>query len=416
MKSMQPLQLAILGAGSRGAMFGDLTQGFARLAAVVAVAEPRDNYRQAFADAHALPADRCFKDWREFVAQPKLCDAVVISTGDRDHVGPALACLEKGYHLFLEKPMATSLSDCQAIAAAQRRAGKLVAVCHSLRYQKGFAKVQAIVSGGRLGRIVSIDHLEQVSFWHQAHSFVRGNWGNEERSTFMLLAKSCHDIDYLAWLAGVPCRRVASAGALSHFRPENAPRGATERCTDGCPAEPTCAYSALKQYVDGKREQWPARVVSLDHSRAAHLEAIRNGPYGRCVYRCDNDVVDHQVVMLDFEGDVTATFTMTAFTQGGGRRLRVHGTEGELAFDEHAIVVRTFADNNVETIQLGAEPGGHGGGDYRIFRAWLDAVHADNPALILTGAQESLRTHTIVFAAEQARREKRVVAIKEMTA
>lgn len=412
---MQPLRLTILGAGSRGTMFGDLTRGFERLATVVAVAEPRDDYRQAFATTHNLPPERCFKDWQEFAAQPKLCDAVVIATCDSDHVGPALACLDKGYHLFLEKPMATSLADCQAIEAAQRRAGKLVAVCHSLRYHKGFAKVQSIVSSGRLGRVVSIDHIEQVAFWHQAHSFVRGNWGNEGRSTFMLLAKSCHDIDYLAWLAGVPCRRVASAGALSFFRPECAPRGATERCTDGCPAEPTCPYSAIRQYVDGKREHWPAHVVSHDHSREAHLEAIRTGPYGRCVFRCDNDVVDHQVVMLDFENDVTATFTMTAFTQGGGRRLRVHGTEGELAFDEHTIAVKTFADSNIETIQLGAEPGGHGGGDRRIFRSWLEAVRENAPARILTGAQESLRTHTIAFAAEKARREKRLVAIKEMT-
>ncbi len=416
MKTKQPLKLAILGAGGRGAMFGELAQSLSNLASIVAVAEPRDNYRQAFALAHNLPADRCFRNWRDFVDHPKLCDAVVIATSDRDHVGPALACLEKGYHIFLEKPMATSLADCQAIEAAQRRNGKLVAVCHSMRYQKGCAKVQAIVSGGRLGRIVTIDQIEQVAFWHQAHSFVRGNWGNEERSTFMLLAKSCHDIDYLAWLAGTPCRSVASAGALSHFRPECAPRGATARCTDGCPAEPTCPYSAIKQYVDGKRDQWPASAISLDHSREAHLDAIRTGPYGRCVYRCDNDVVDHQVVMLDFEDEVTATFTMTAFTQAGGRRLRVHGTEGELAFEEHAIVVRTFADNNVETIQLGAEPGGHGGGDYRIFRSWLQAVYDNTPELILTGAQESLRTHTIVFAAEKARRERRVVAIKEMKA
>ena len=416
MKPAKPLKIAVLGAGARGTSFGALAKGFSSLASVVAVAEPRDDYRLAFAREHGLPPDRCFKTWQEFVAQPKLCDAVVISTVDRDHVGPAVAGLDQGYHLFLEKPMATSLADCQAIEAAQRRARTIVAVCHSLRYQKGFSKVHSIVRSGKLGRIVSLDQLEQVSYWHQAHSFVRGNWGNEGRSTFMLMAKSCHDIDYLAWLAGKPCRRVASAGSLTLFKPEHAPKGATARCTDGCPAEPTCAYSAIKQYVDGKRDGWPANMVSLDHSREAHLEAIRKGPYGRCAYRCDNDVVDHQVVMLDFEDDLTATFTMTAFTQGGGRRLRVHGTEGELAFDEHTIVVKTFADNNVETLQLGAEPGGHGGGDYRAFRSWLQALQDNDPSGILTSAQESLRTHTIVFAAEQARLEKRVVAIDELAA
>lgn len=408
------MKVAVLGAGGRGQGFGTMLAELPLLAEVVAVAEPRDAYRERFAAQHDLPPERVFRTWQEFVARMPACDAVVIATMDRDHVGPAVACLERGLHLLLEKPMATSLADCRAIEAAQRKSGALVAVCHSMRYHKGFAKLKEIVASGRIGRIVSLDQIEQVAFWHQAHSFVRGNWGNEGRSTFMLLSKSCHDLDYIAHLVDRPCLRVASCGALTYFTAAHAPAGAPARCTDGCPVETTCPYSAIKRYVDAPLDQWPADVVSPEHTRAAHLEAIRTGPYGRCVYRCDNDVVDHQVVAMEFADDITATFTMTAFTQHGGRRIRVHGTEGEVSFDENRLVVRSFVTNDEETIVIGPELGGHGGGDRRVVRGWLEAIQAGAPQRILTSAQESLRTHTIVFAAERARRERRMVAINEM--
>jgi predicted dehydrogenase len=409
------ITVAILGAGGRGTLFAQIIRDLNHLGKVVAVAEQRDAYRERLAREHGLPREAVFTDWKEFVKQPKMCDAVIVATMDREHVEPAVACLDKGYHLLLEKPMATTLADCAAIAAAQRRSGKVVAVCHSMRYNKAFSKVKEIVDSGRIGRIVSLDQIEQVAWWHQAHSFVRGNWGNESQSSFMLLAKSCHDIDYIAYLIGKPCVRVGSFGSLSYFTRDNAPPGSAERCTDGCPVEPTCPYSAIKQYVQAQDlTVWPPDVVSPVHTREAHLEAIRTGPYGRCVWRCDNDVVDHQVVAMEFEGGVTATFTMTAFTQSGGRKLRVHGTKGDLAFDEDTVTVRTFADNNIEKIVIGREGGGHGGGDSRIVRCWLEALKRDDPTLILTDAQESLRTHTIVFAAEKARREKRTVQVAEL--
>lgn len=410
-----PKTIAIIGAGGRGFGFGHLIHQYGTLGKIVAVAEPRDDYRGSFAKQHQLSPDMVFKSWKEFCARPRICDAVIISTMDRDHVGPAVACLKKKYDVLLEKPMATSLADCRAIEKAQRQSKSIMGVCHSMRYHKGFRKVKELVDSGIIGRIMTIDQLEQVAYWHQAHSFVRGNWGHEGRSTFMLLAKSCHDIDYIAYLTGVPCVRVSSFGHLSHFTRANAPKGSTARCTDGCTVERTCPYSAIKHYVHGNRTTWPADVVSYDHSIEAHLEAIQKGPYGRCVYRVDNDVVDHQVVLMEFENDITATFTMTAFTQGGGRKLRIHGDKGELEYNESQIVIRTFGDNNTETLEIGPESGGHGGGDSRVIADWLMALHTRDDACVVANAQESLRTHTIVFAAEKSRHEKRMVSIKEMS-
>ena len=407
------ISVAILGAGTRGQIFGASLADLPHRARVVAVAEPREAYRSAFAARHELPPERVFETWQEFAAQEPLCDAVVIATMDRDHVGPALMCLERGYHLLLEKPIAPTWEECRDVARAQARSGRLVAICHSLRYHKGFNAVKRLIDEGRLGDVVSIDQLEQIGFEHFAHSFIRGNWGNAGRATPMLLAKSCHDLDYIAWLAGGPCERVASFGALTHFTAAHAPIGSPERCIDGCPIEGSCAYSAIKQYVQADRTAWPASVISPIHTREAHFEAIAAGPYGRCVYRADNDVVDHQVVLMEFAGAITATFTVTAFTQGGGRRVRVHGTRADLWFDEETIHIRDFAGHDAQTIALGAEAGAHGGGDHRVVRNWLEAIRRDDPAWILTDVHESLRTHTIGFAAERARLEGRLVSLAE---
>jgi predicted dehydrogenase len=411
---MRPKTIAIIGAGGRGTGFGHLIRQYAYLGKVTAVAEPREAYRNALAVAHDIPRHQVFTDWREFVGQPAMADAVVIATMDQDHVGPAVACMELGYDVLLEKPMATSLADCRAIEAAQRRTGRMVAVCHSLRYQKGFRKVKELIAGGAIGELVTLDQLEQVAYWHQAHSFVRGNWGKEAPATFMLMAKSCHDIDYISYLVDRPCLKVSSFGGLNYFRLDKAPAGSTARCTDGCPLEPSCAYSAIKAYVLANRDVWPAAVVSSDHSSEAHLAAIRTGPYGRCVWKCGNDVVDHQTVNMQFEGDVTATFTMTAFTQAAGRLVRAHGTLGDLHFDEHVITVRTYADNNVSRLELGEESGGHGGGDARVVLDWLLALHSRDDRHLVANAQESLKTHSIVFAAEKSRCEGGTVEVAKL--
>lgn len=405
--------IAIIGAGGRGRGFAELINARQPAARIVAVAEPREDYRNDIVEANGISPQCTFSDWREFVARPKMCDAVVIATMDHDHVDPALQCMDLGYDILLEKPMAATLDDCRRIEAKQRETGCIFGVCHSLRYAKGFRKVKELLDAGCVGKIMSLNLVEQVAWWHQAHSFVRGNWGDSKRAAFMLLAKSCHDIDYLYYLVGVPCRKISSFGELSYFRRENAPAASGERCTD-CSVESSCAYSAVRHYVNANREVWPANVVSFDHSRLAHYDAIRTGPYGRCVWKCDNDVVDHQTVNMLFEGGVTAVFTMTGFTHGSGRILRVHGTLGELLFTEDAITVKTFAENNIQRIELGRELGSHGGGDQRIVDEWLAALQTRDDSRLVANAQESLRTHAAVFAAERSRLEGKTIDMAEI--
>lgn len=415
--SDQPVRLLIAGAGNRGQGYARWCEEHPHRARVVAVAEPIDSRRALLAARHGIPPENVFRCWSEAAAVPRLADAVVIATQDAMHEAPAVAFAGLGYHLLLEKPMAPTLAACHAIAAAVERAGVMMAVCHVLRYTAYTRQLKALLDEGAVGEIVSVQHLEPVGYWHQAHSFVRGNWRNERASTFMLMAKSCHDIDWLLHVIGRDCTAVSSFGSLRHFRADQRPAGAADRCLD-CAVEASCAYSARKIYLGFLRKGvkgWPLEVLTEDVSEAGVVAALRDGPYGRCVYACDNDVVDHQVVNFEFDGGGTAAFTMTAFCEAAGRVTRIFGTRGELTGDSRTLKVRDFLTDQERVIdtQAGNQSiqGGHGGGDGGIMDAFTAAVSERRPEHILSGVAVSLRSHELVFAAERARREARVVRL-----
>lgn len=415
---MPPVRLIVVGAGSRGAIYASYAKAHPTRAQVVGVVEPRDVYRERLAAEHGVAPALVLRDWRELAALPKSADAIILATSDAEHTEPSVAFAALGYHLLLEKPMAPTEDECRRIAAAVQAAGTMLAVCHVLRYTRYTERVKALVAEGRIGEVVSIQHLEPVGWWHQAHSFVRGNWGNSVRSSPMLLAKSCHDLDWIRHVVGQPCTQVSSFGGLHHFKPEHAPAGATERCLD-CPVELSCPYSAMRIYLDRVRRGytgWPVDVLTPDLSIEGVVEALRTGPYGRCVYACDNDVVDHQVVNLRFANGATGSFTMTGFTRQRDRETKLFGTRGELVGDGTTITVHDFLTDRTETFRGdqasdGSILTGHGGGDERMMAAFVDAVAAGDPSRIRSGPAESLETHLMVFAAETARREGRVVDV-----
>nr|MDQ3612472.1 Gfo/Idh/MocA family oxidoreductase [Actinomycetota bacterium] len=388
-------------------------------ARVVAVAEPRGLQREQVASEHGLPPHTMFRDWRELAARPRLCDAVLIATQDALHMEPAVRLADLGYHLLLEKPMATTEADCVRIVDAVEAAGVLGAVCHVLRYTPYTREMKRLVDCGDIGEVVSVEHLEPVGWWHHAHSYVRGNWRREDESTFMLMAKSCHDLDWLAHLTGRRASRVSSFGGLYHFRPEQRPAGAADRCLD-CAVEPDCPYSASRLYLgclgDPVREHWPLSVVTDELTEAGVRRALREGPYGRCVYACDNDVVDHQVVGVEYEDGVTASFTMTAFTPLGHRRTRVFGTRGSLEGDGVDIVVHDFVTGGRQVVHTATgtdatAAAGHGGGDQGLVDAFLAALRTGDGAHVLSDVRESLHTHRVVWAAERARRSGTVIDV-----
>ncbi len=408
---MKEITYAIIGYGGRGRTFAKIAlenpQLFIR---IVAVAEPNAEKRALAAEECHLTPEQVFESASDMFDKPKLADAVVVSTLDKLHAQQAIPAMNKGYNVLLEKPMAVTLEDCLAIEETQRKNNVVVCVCHSLRYHPFYSQLKKMMDSGILGEIVCIDAMEGVNHIHQSHSFVRGAWGNEEKSTFMLMAKSCHDVDLLSYLVGKKCERTSSFGSLTYFNSKNRPVSAPEKCIDGCPAEETCPYHVLKVYVENKF--WRGLFAGMNLSEEALTEYLVNGPYGKCVFGCDNDVVDHQVAGFEFEGGATATFTMTAF-HPGGRFIRVHGTQGYIIGDMEArtLIHTDFASGIITTTEVPAMEGGHGGGDYLVMKSLTEAIRKEDPTAVLTTAQESLSTHKIVFAAETARKEKRVVEV-----
>ena len=413
----KPVTVIIVGAGGRGFAYANLALKAPKLCKIVGVAEPRDFHREKMVAEHGIAPEMTFHFWQELAKKPKLADAVAICTQDAMHEACVMAFAKLGYHILLEKPMAPTAAACRRIVAAAKKNGKMFAVCHVMRYTQYTQCVKRMIDKGAVGDIVSVEHLEPVGFWHQAHSFVRGNWRNEKESSFMLLAKSCHDVDWLSYIIGRPCVRVSSFGGLYYFNKAHQPKGAADRCMD-CKLSKKCPYSAKEFYfsrlADKNAHGWPLDVVDPTFKKANLEKALREGPYGRCVFACDNDVVDHQVVNFEYEGGVTASFTMTAFNPGSGRKTRICGTTGYIETDDSSVIRHfDYLTKKWDTIDTAASDasmaGGHGGGDGGVFSAFCLAIQKNDPKYIISGADATIESHLTTFAAEKARRTGKVV-------
>jgi predicted dehydrogenase len=415
---MYPATLLIIGAGSRGSGLGRFAANNPDLARVVGVAEPRPFYRQRMADQHGIPPEHVSADWQTLLALPRFADAVIIATPDRYHAEIAVAFANKGYAMLLEKPMATNAEDCRRIVEAVEKNHILFAVFHDFRYFNYTQVLKKAIDSGLIGDVVSIQHLEPVGHWHMAHSFVRGNWRNEAESSFMLLAKSCHDIDWLRYILGQRCVSASSYGSLTHFKKSQKPAeaGAALRCLD-CAYEAQCPYSAKSFYMNRFNKGdygWPLDVITSTFTEEGVMQALREGPYGRCVYECDNDVVDHQVVNLLYENGATASFSMIGCSEHGDRKTTVFGTLGEIRGDLSQLVHNDYLTGKTEIIDTtlpDTPTSGHWDGDINVLKAFTYAVATGDTSRILSGARETLETHLTVFAAEQSRREGRTVEV-----
>lgn len=380
---------------------------------VVAVADPRPERRELAMKKYGVKPENCFVSGEALLAQEKLADVLVIATQDKDHVCFALPALEKGYHLLLEKPISPNLDECIALREKAHQCGRLVIVCHVLRYTQFYQKIHDLLRAGVIGEIQSLVATENVAYWHFAHSYVRGNWRRTDESSPVILAKSCHDMDIIRWLVGKPCERVSSFGQLSWFKAENAPENCAERCLN-CTAKTNCPYDAEKIYLENAKSgyrsgcrQWPLTVLTHDVSEAGLYEALKTGPYGRCVYRCDNDVADHQVVNMEFEGGITATFNLSAFTQNCYRTMLVMGAMGEIEgnLEENAVYVRRFGqpEEKIALDPVSDEFAGHGGGDSRMME-YLCRLIREGDENALTSVDASVESHIMALAAEESRK------------
>ena len=401
--------VAILGCGSRGAdSYGNIINSWKDKFDIVALCDLVKEKLERFQERFEVSKDNCFLDANEFLSK-KRADLIIIATQDQDHVPQCIKALELGYDVLLEKPITDRLEECEKLLAAQKKYGGKVMVCHVLRYAPAFVKVKELLNENNIGKLVSIQAIEQVHYWHQAHSYVRGNWRRKEETSPMILAKCCHDLDLIQYYANSNCVSVSSLGDLTYFKEENAPHDCAKRCLE-CKYVETCPYSAKRIYVDRWKEthdNWPTGIITVKRplTEEVILEALKDGQYGRCVFYCDNNVVDHQIVQMNFSNGVKASLTMMGFTGKGGRIYKFYGTNGEVDLDEEnqEILIKRFG-KEVEAIpftSICTVEGGHGGGDAGLITALYNMlVSNDNPE---TSLEASIESHLIGINAERSR-------------
>lgn len=407
----------VVGAGSRGRVYGKYGLLYPDSVKMVGVSDINPERKTEFATKHNIPAERQYGDFHEILAVPKFADAMVIALPDDLHFEAAMKAMELGYDVLLEKPMAQTADECRKLLAQSKKTGRILATCHVLRYAPYFIAMREIIQRGMIGEVVSIQHMEPIQYAHMAHSYVRGNWRSSKETTPIILAKSCHDLDILRWMIGKPCESIVADGSIHLFKAEKAPEGAPYRCTDGCPHEDKCPYSAIDIYVRKKAHNY---VFDLKNPKddAEIMEKLRTTGYGRCVYHCDNDQPDHYVANMVFEGGITSSFAMEAFTPTGGRRTRVMGTTGYIEGDGSSFKLTDLRSRkeSVWNMKVKEIPeykdSGHGGGDHALFRDFVEAVAYQDEARLSSTVDVSIESHLMGFAAERSRKTGRKEKIK----
>lgn len=399
---MNTKKLVVLGLGQRGNIYASYAKTYPEKFELVAVIE-NDEKRREYAKRE-YPGTRIFDNYQDFLKEKITADIVAVATQDEDHKEHSIAMMSAGYDLLLEKPIANNKKDCKSIYEASKQYGRKVVVCHVLRYTPFYSTVKRIIESGRLGEIITIHASENVGYYHQAHSFVRGPWRNKAQSSPMILAKCCHDMDIIRYLVGEPCLSVNSYGGLKHFTKENAPKDSAEYCSE-CPLA-DCIYKAQTIYTSEQGDFFANYFTTKEHTRENVLNDLKGTQYDKCVYKTDNDVVDHQVTIMQFSNSKTACHTMTAFSKEVYRDLKIHGTKAELVgcVEENCLEVRTFG-GEVEKIEIdvsAANVGGHMGGDFFMMNSLYLALN-DQPAEGISYLDVSIDSHLMSFAAEESR-------------
>lgn len=401
------MKFAIIGYGARGYLYSQIIKELG--SDIAAVCDVNAERLDLAKNTTGIGDGALYNDTAAFLGKGKLADICIIATQDNQHREHAVSAMVTGYDLLLEKPIARNIEEIYDIYNTAKKYGRKVFICHVLRYAPFFNKIKEELSGGLYGKICTINLTENVAYWHQAHSFVRGNWADAQKTTPMIIAKCCHDIDLLAWYAGRNCVSVNSFGSLSYYNRKNAPEGSGERCLE-CAVKNDCPYDAEKFYIterfDKGLRQWPVDVVATSPTREKLYEALRTGRYGRCVFKCDNSAVDHQVVNILFEDEITAHLTMTAFSEDCYRSIHIHCEKGEIfgSGRDNVLHCNIFgvSSKTIDTESARKDTYGHGGGDYNLIKDIIWA-YGGGKGKNLTSIENSLLSHFIGFAAEESR-------------
>ena len=417
-----PLRAVIIGAGNRSIEYASYAGEHPDELKIVGIAEPDDIRRRKASEMFEIPRERCFQSAEKLAQFPVFADAAINGTMDPYHVPTTLPLLEAGYDVLLEKPMAPNEKEMSKLLETVNKTGRKVVICHVLRYAPFYAEIYKNVVRGEIGEIIAIHTSENVSYHHMAAGFIRGKWNKREVNP-MLLAKCCHDMDLFAWFkSSIAPIRVSSFGSLMYFRPEKAPSGSGTRCLVDCRIEESCPYSAKKNYIEQdlwRSYAWECLEHILNPTIEQKLESLRkDNPFGRCVWRCDNDVVDHQSVIVEFEDGAVATHDMIGGVARPCRKIHICGTKGEIQgtmedgwFVIHKPDARAGHEYSETKSEINISEDMHGGGDMRLVQDFIRVVRDQRPSVSTTDIMDSVRGHQIAYAADYAMNEKRVIDI-----
>ena len=403
--------VAIVGLGGRGHhTYAKYQHLFPERMKIVAIADIDPEKVAIVKEEFNVADDMCFTSAMDLLEKEKLADVIIIATQDQDHREHTLKAIERGYEILLEKPISNNPLDCIEIRDAAVSKGINITVCHVLRYTMFYKMIKKVIDEKVIGDVVSVQAIENVGYWHQAHSFVRGNWANSDETSPMILQKCCHDFDIINWLLGKKCISLSSYGSLKYFKRENAPVGSADYCAN-CQVKERCPYDAYKIYITNENgiangnTDWPVNIVKENPTLESIVEELKTSRFGRCVFRCNNNVVDHQVVNMLYEDDVTVQLTMCGFTKDMSRYLKVMGTMGEIIADQTANIVRVRTFDGEEIIYdiatLTTDLSGHGGGDNQMMTEMFDAM--DTKGATNSNIVNSISSHVQAFAAEYSR-------------
>ena len=407
------LTAALIGAGRRGRdIYGGIIKDNCTGLKINAVAEPSIIKRKLTGWQHKIPQKNQFSCYEKMLSKDKLSDALLITTLDHKHYYPTIKGIENGYKILLEKPITPNFEQLKDMAFHVKNKSNEIIITHTLRYTSFYKKIKEIIDKDIIGKIKSINHKENVGYFHFAHSYVRGKWRDETTSAPLFLAKSSHDFDLFTWLLGKRCVEVLARGEQSYFKQENHPANAGKRCLS-CSIESDCPYSALHIYLSRDEENpWP-KVISRDFPPRPVIKlGIKYTDLGRCVFLCNSTMPEFLEAYLKYEDNINVNFTLNGLSKNMNRITCFYGTKGELKadFEKNKIIINHFKGEK-QIIEPPVKAGYHGGGDINMIEDFIDFLYKGSGNKDLTTFEASIESHLTAFAAEKSRLSKKKVSL-----
>ena len=423
------IKAIVVGYGDRGSVYSNYAITNPDKFEVVGVVDPNPFKQALCKEKFNLKDSQIFSSIDDCLKVKPECDLFINTTMDQYHYEIMKAILNAKYNLLTEKPIVGDKNQLLELKSLAEKNNCQVFVCHVLRYTPFYATIKKMILENKIGKIFSIQMDEHVGIAHYGGSYVRGKWNNEEKcmSSF-LLAKSCHDIDIMCWLNNTTIpTEVAAFGGRYFFTRENAPKESTESCFD-CPLEKECLYSAIKHYIEcnwSSNLTWPQINKKIeDITLEDKVNFLKNSLYGKCIFKVDEaDITDREAIIVNFKDGSVGNFNQIGGAPQAGRYIHIVGSLGEIvgnaesgiitympASRDSLICERIEIDVNKE-INTNFGFSGHMGGDYAIMESVINYLNGDKSSISITSLNDSINSHLVVFASEEARKQDKVIKV-----